>query len=240
MPVTRMALIVLAVLTFFLITSGITSALASTEKGDCNYDGNITAVDALMALKISVGNLPKDLIADMNEDDEVTSFDASTILQIAVGLTIIQHPRAKLLLPEEGLYINPVYLEVQPGDIITVSLEIKPVDWGVSGADIEIEFNPAVLDATGLEPGDFLGDTPLIGLKQIDNDAGILRLAFARAGVTVAPSSAGQLAVIRFEVSKSVKVGKYELTPTKVCLIDQNFTEIAGIKFQGASINIIP
>jgi hypothetical protein len=236
----RLASIILAALTLLLVASGSTSALASIQQGDCNYDGNITAVDALMALKMSVGSLPQDLIADMNQDYEVTSFDAATILQIAVGLTVIQHPRAELLLPDEGLYINPVYLEVRPGDIVAVSLEMKPVDWGVSGAEIEIEFDPAALDATSLEPGDFLGDSPLIGLKQIDNDGGMLRLAFARVGETIAPSSPGQLASIRFEVPESAEVGAYELTPTKVCLIDQNFEEIAGIQIQGASIDIMP
>jgi hypothetical protein len=37
-----------------------------------------------MALKMAVGKIEVDLIADMNEDGQVTSFDAAEILRIAL------------------------------------------------------------------------------------------------------------------------------------------------------------
>jgi hypothetical protein len=52
-------------------------------KGDCNKDGVITSVDALMALQMSTGEQVADLIADVNGDGKVTSFDASQILKQA-------------------------------------------------------------------------------------------------------------------------------------------------------------
>lgn len=52
--------------------------------GDGNGDGKITELDALLALKMSVGLLPIDLNMDMNDDAQVTSADARIILVWAV------------------------------------------------------------------------------------------------------------------------------------------------------------
>lgn len=49
-------------------------------KGDCNGDGKLTSVDALMALQMAVGRIATNLIADMNNDSKVTSADAAEIL----------------------------------------------------------------------------------------------------------------------------------------------------------------
>jgi len=51
--------------------------------GDCNHDGQITSVDALMALQMATGTIPVDMIADMNNDGAITSFDAIEILRLA-------------------------------------------------------------------------------------------------------------------------------------------------------------
>jgi len=71
------------------------SAFESTERiiplilGDINFDGSVTAVDALMALqaatgKISLTDLQKSA-ADVNKDGSVTAVDALLILQYATG-----------------------------------------------------------------------------------------------------------------------------------------------------------
>ena len=53
--------------------------------GDTDGDGQITARDAMDALKMSVGNLPVNLAADMDGDGQVTARDATLILQKVVG-----------------------------------------------------------------------------------------------------------------------------------------------------------
>lgn len=60
-------------------------------KGDVNGDGNITSVDALMALQMAVGKLPVDYVADVNGpgyngDGRVTAVDALILLKASVGL----------------------------------------------------------------------------------------------------------------------------------------------------------
>ncbi len=53
------------------------------NKGDVNGDGEITSVDALMALQMSVGKLEVSLVADMNDDGKVKPDDALKILKLA-------------------------------------------------------------------------------------------------------------------------------------------------------------
>lgn len=60
-------------------------------KGDCNGDEEIGSVDALMALKMSVGQLGIKLNADMNYDGEITSLDAAEIMRTALQGAAIDH-----------------------------------------------------------------------------------------------------------------------------------------------------
>ncbi|OFV68388.1 MAG: hypothetical protein SCAL_000064 [Candidatus Syntrophoarchaeum caldarius] len=54
-------------------------------KGDCNKDDDLTALDALCALKMSVGKMQTHESIDVDEDGKVTSLDARIILQAVVG-----------------------------------------------------------------------------------------------------------------------------------------------------------
>ena len=51
--------------------------------GDGNGDGNITAVDALIAMKMFVGLIEEDLVMDVNGDGRVTPDDARQLLTMA-------------------------------------------------------------------------------------------------------------------------------------------------------------
>ena len=62
------------------------TVLANALQGDGNDAGRITSLDALMALRMSIGKLPVDLILDVNGDNRVTALDARWILQAATGL----------------------------------------------------------------------------------------------------------------------------------------------------------
>jgi hypothetical protein len=59
----------------------------SVEDGRGDSDGNseLTALDALYALRMAVEKIPEDLAMDVNNDGSVTSLDARKILKIAVG-----------------------------------------------------------------------------------------------------------------------------------------------------------
>jgi len=50
-------------------------------RGDANHDRELSTVDAALSLRMAVGGIETDLVADMNGDGRVTSIDALMILQ---------------------------------------------------------------------------------------------------------------------------------------------------------------
>lgn len=66
----------------------VNSSATSYELGDVNMDGKVTAVDAMLALKLALLDNPTDAIlglADVNGDGKITAVDAMKILQYATG-----------------------------------------------------------------------------------------------------------------------------------------------------------
>jgi len=58
--------------------------------GDCNSDGVLNINDALIALKMAVGKIDENLVADLNHDGTVSSIDARKILRISLGLETLE------------------------------------------------------------------------------------------------------------------------------------------------------
>jgi hypothetical protein len=142
-------------------------------------------------------------------------------------------------IPEEGVYLNPAFVELQPGQALSIGIEVKPSGWGASGGEISLAFDTAVLEAVSIEPGDFFGPSPIVGLERIDKQGGIIRLALARVGQTAVPSPAGILAEVDFRVLDTAASGSYEIE-LSVGLADQDFQDITGFTTQGATIRISP
>lgn len=66
----------------------VNSSDTSYELGDVNMDGKVTAVEAMLALKLALLDNPTDVIlglADVNGDGKITAVDAMRILQYATG-----------------------------------------------------------------------------------------------------------------------------------------------------------
>lgn len=66
----------------------VNSSDTSHELGDVNMDGKVTAVDAMLTLKLALIDNPTDAItglADVNGDGKITAVDAMRILQYATG-----------------------------------------------------------------------------------------------------------------------------------------------------------
>ncbi|RZN42206.1 MAG: DUF4430 domain-containing protein, partial [Methanosarcinales archaeon] len=72
-------------------TDGRVYAFGDTETGivgDVNHDGEVTAADAVIALRMVVGSVAPNDEADVNRDGAVTSLDALMIMQAAAGASI--------------------------------------------------------------------------------------------------------------------------------------------------------
>lgn len=141
--------------------------------------------------------------------------------------------------PTAPVYLSLPYQEAGPGEEVTISVEVRPEDWGVSAGEINLGFEPAIMHVIDLEPGDLLGSDPLVGVSDIDNEAGTLRYALARRGPTTVATPAGAFVRIRLGVLEGAEGGMYRLTLTKVGLADENFEDIEDLEFEGASIRVI-
>jgi len=156
----------------------------------------------------------------------------------AVPETTTPPPPSTPPIPQEGVYLNPTFIELEPGQTLSIKVAVKPAGWGASGGEINLAFNPAVLEAVDVKPGPFFGKDPIVGLRRIDNQEGVIRLALARVGETAVPSPPGELATVEFVVPDSATSGTYELELTEVSLADQNFQDITGFTTQSTIIKI--
>ena len=139
---------------------------------------------------------------------------------------------------EAGVYISPNSQGASPGQALTVEVKVEPSTCGVSGGEIHLSFDPTAMRVIGYEAGDLLGATPLIGLEELDSEAGTLKYALARLGDTPVPTQSGAFMVIDFEVLDTAKSGTYDLELTKVGLADEEFQEVEKFKVQGSSVDI--
>ncbi len=68
------------------------SSSAVSRKGDVNFDGKVTAVDARLCLQavaspdLILSLLPQEKIADVNNDGKITAVDARILLQDVAGM----------------------------------------------------------------------------------------------------------------------------------------------------------
>ena len=112
--------------------------------------------------------------------------------------------------------VDPATQSVTPGEGFSVSVIIEGVtDMGMDQA--VLNFDPGVMQATGIIEGDFLksGGTT-VPIEIIDNTTG--RVIFAYALTTGSVSGSGTLATINFDTDPSAAAGVYNLKLTEVAL----------------------
>ncbi|MBE9505863.1 MAG: hypothetical protein IMY84_03530, partial [Chloroflexi bacterium] len=63
---------------------------------------------------------------------------------------------------EEGVYLRPTQLQVSPGDTLDVEIVVRPAGWAVSGCEVVLSYDPAVLAVVAVQPGAFLGADPIV------------------------------------------------------------------------------
>ena len=67
------------------VRNGLFTVPLETIVGDWDGDKLLTSLDALAALRMSIGKIPMDLVLDVNRDGTVTAEDARWILQVITG-----------------------------------------------------------------------------------------------------------------------------------------------------------
>ncbi len=138
-----------------------------------------------------------------------------------------------------AVYFSPSSKNVKPGSDFKIKIEIDPKGKGISSGEINLEFDSKALHIIDLEPGDILGQNPIVGIKQIDNINGKAKYALARTGKTSSPTLLGVFTIIKFEVLKTVQIGQtLKIELTSAGLADENFREITNINLQSAKLKV--
>ena len=137
------------------------------------------------------------------------------------------------------VYIEPQSIKVQPGETFTILVKINPGPYGISAGDVNVTFNPQVLDLIDVRVGEIFGTDPLIGFRMIDKLKGFVNYAIARKGETKAPSNPGTFMALTFKVHEDATEAIYEIVISKVGLADQDFHDIEDITIQNAKVIII-
>lgn len=108
-------------------------------KGDCNKDSEISAVDALCALKMSVGKMPDDQNLDVDGDVKVTSSDVRITLQGAVKLS--QEVTPTLVVTTNEKTIRSIMGSSKPADVFLDAYDKKDITIKAQGIVKSIVFS---------------------------------------------------------------------------------------------------
>ena len=128
--------------------------------------------------------------------------------------------------PQVIVSLEPSLVRVAPGEEFTISVSVDPGGRGISGGEVDLKFDPRVLEAREIVPGDLLGPEPLFGLKEVDNEKGSLRVALARKGSTSAPTKPGILITVKFSVAEGAPPGRYEISVEFAGFADEAFNDV--------------
>jgi hypothetical protein len=158
------------------------------------------------------------------------------IILIIIILIIANIPTA--LCDEVKVYFSPPSLEVKPGQEFTVKICADPGGKGISAGEVNVIFNPDVLECIDIGSGDILGPSPLVGVKKIDNVNGSLRFAIARIGRTEPPTQPGVFAEIRFKAKPEANIGTYTIELVGIGLADEKFNDITDISIDDGSVEV--
>ena len=123
-------------------------------------------------------------------------------------------------------WLTALVPRVAQGEEFSVVVEVDPQGRGISAGQVVVRFPPDVFSMVSASPGRLLGDRPLVGTRQVDDDAGLLRLAVARWGATSVPSDSGALVTIRFLVRPDVRPATYSISVDSIALSDEGFADV--------------
>lgn len=140
--------------------------------------------------------------------------------------------------PSNSVYLSPRSLGALPGQEVRIEVMANLTGSGISGVEFELAFSPAAFEVRDVSPGALLGASPLAGTDEKDNEAGTLRYALARKGLTEAGNTSGVLAVITLRALDTATAATYPLTLRSIELTDERFREITGFEVLSSSIEV--
>jgi len=138
-----------------------------------------------------------------------------------------------------GISLAPGSQKVSTGQEINLAIQALVAGFGISGAELEVKFDPAVIQVISLSPGDLLGSSPIVAIEEINNSTGYVHYALARRGETQASDSAGTLVTLRCTIPNSAPIGNHDVTIKSAILTDEQFQETTSFSIQNGTVKIV-
>lgn len=114
------------------------------------------------------------------------------------------------------------------GEPVLISVMVDAGDHDIRGVDITLKYDPNMLQILNLETGDFLVDetfefiAPVVGLRSIDDKAGLIEFAAAKVGDNPLAIKSGELVRIVGVANKNL-------------VTDNNLMSLSSVRIAGAS-----
>ncbi|MEA1944223.1 MAG: cohesin domain-containing protein [Euryarchaeota archaeon] len=134
--------------------------------------------------------------------------------------------------------VDPASQTIAAGDVFYVDVTVKDVV-GMKGDAAILNFDPGVMQVTGIVEGDFLkagGST--LSVFTWDNTAGTATFGYSLSGASTVTGS-GTLATIRFDTYPDAPTGTYDLSLTDVELRDASNELIIPIYVVDGTVTIL-
>jgi hypothetical protein len=128
--------------------------------------------------------------------------------------------------------------DVSVGDTFTIDVTVNPEGKVVYSAQYNMEFNPAILQVTDQDTGDFLtqdGKNSITVKNAYNNTIGKIEYGETRMGVTSGVIDAGVLATITFE---AVSAGSTDLVFSNVVVGDPSAQPIDGVVLNNGQVTV--
>jgi hypothetical protein len=182
-----------------------------------------------MGVRITTGYLPSGYGGNKNK----MKYTIAAIIIIGISGIFIATASASPVIS-----VEPSYLEVSPGEELTVNITVNPNGTEIYGAQYTLHFDNVLLRALSQNKGPFLSQDgkPTNVLKNvIDNSHGELKYGESRIGEVGGVTNPGVLANIRFEVRSS---GTSEIRFEEVKLSDPGAQSISNVTLTNGTVEI--
>ncbi len=136
--------------------------------------------------------------------------------------------------------VVPSTQNVAPSSTFNVDVAIDPAGNLVKGVEINLKFDPAVVQIDSVIIGNFLGSSPQEFLNLVDNTSGTVHLAYTVNPTYPAVSSPGTYATLNFKVKSNAPNGASPLHLTAAKLANDTGADIPGVAANDGTVTVNP
>lgn len=157
---------------------------------------------------------------------------------IAVALLIASSLMTPISAQTVVICIEADRTHVSPGEILTARVAVDPAGKGISAVDLELSFNPSILEALSISRGRLLGEDVIELFSEVNNTTGTIRYVAARIGPTIPPTPKEILISIDFRVKQNAAPTSAMIVVNRIGISDEKIADVRDLVIRNATIAI--